>query len=123
MAQTRGRLIFDSARAGSTFGVRSGFTTDRSLLFRSPELSVDLIVHTGPDDLGLFQGQVVRERGGGPVDGAVVRLGTAEPMTTDEFGHFALSDFSAFATQTLTVRTAEAGLLCEIPAVDGAWSS
>ena len=111
----QGRLIFDSARTNATVGVRSGFACERTLCFRSGELSVDLMVSTA-GALRTIHGQVIHEASGRPVTCATVRVGDCtEPVSTDEHGEFTTSSLTSAGVQFLWIHTPEGQVLCGIP--------
>ena len=116
MIREQGRLIFDSAQAEYTVGSRAGVTSDRSLSFRSENLSVDLVICADASPLRVMHGQVVHEMGDRPVTLASVRLGDeGEAVQTDEHGQFAVSTLASDSTQFLWIDTPEEQVLCSIP--------
>lgn len=112
----QGRLIYDSSRADASVGARSGLASERSLCFRSGEITVDLLVHTA-GALQTIHGQVVHEESGRPVTCATIRVGdTTEPVATDQHGEFMTSSLAGSGMEFLWVDTPEGQVLCSIPA-------
>lgn len=113
----QGRLIYDSARINATVGTRSGFSGERSLCYRSGELTVDLMVSTA-GALQTIHGQIVHEPSGRPVHHATVRVGdTTQPVSTDAHGEFTTSALAAQGVQFIWIHTPEGQVLCGIPEV------
>jgi hypothetical protein len=109
-------LLYDSARAHASVGARSGMCVDRTVLFRSPDLTVDVVVHANRGPLAYLHGQVVCEAAGEPVCGASVRIdGDDRPVTTDAYGQFALSSLSEQRCHTLRIEFCGHEIACEIP--------
>ena len=109
-------LLYDSARANARVGARSGICVDRTVLFRSPDLTVDVVVHANREPLAYLHGQVVCEAAGEPVCGALVRIdGDDTPVTTDAYGQFALSSLSEQRCHTLRIEFCGHETVCVIP--------
>lgn len=116
-------LLYDSARTHADVGARAGLCLDRTVLFRGPELTVDVVVHAGWEPLCCVHGQVVSQSEGRPVRGAFVRIdGGQVPVATDEHGRFALSSLSDRDGHILHIRPrdSEGELVCVIPTLAAA---
>lgn len=109
------RLIFDSARSSAAVGVRAVATAGRSLVFRSEDLTVDVVIHSGADDWGYHYGQVIRNADGSPAVGYVVALDEGDGVTTDECGQFSIASLDARAARSLHVRSEEGAVTFALP--------
>ena len=99
-------------------GRRSGLAFDRSLLFRSNGIAVDVFVPAGSGALHVVHGQVVDERLGLPIASARIRLGKdAVAVDTDVHGQFAVSAELADGDQNLYVEADNRSIVCAIPVV------
>jgi len=112
-----GRLLFDSAQTLSTqVGTRSAPAPERTLVFRSGGLVVDLVLHASGRRFDYLQGQIVRHRDSEPVSGARVRVDGVEPeATTDEHGQFAVGARARGDQQVLRVAAGADAIVCTIP--------
>jgi hypothetical protein len=113
----RGHLFYDSARAGAQSGVRGIGTEDRTLIFIADDLSVDVMVHAGPDDYRYYFGQILDEKMRIPLPGLEVALGDDpdETTLTNDLGEFTVSSIRSVPEHVLTVRTESLEVLCRIP--------
>lgn len=120
MERTRNAdLLYDSARFHASAGARSGICVDRTVLFRSPELTVDVVVHASREPLRYLHGQVIRQAEGSPVRGALVRIeGEETSVTTDEYGQFAVSSLDDREALAFRIAASNHEVLCIIPATD-----
>ena len=110
--------VYDSAKVEGRAGTRSGLAFDRSLLFRSNGIAIDVFVPAGSGALRVVHGQIVDESLGHPIASARVRLGKdAVPVEADVHGQFAVSAEPADGVQYLFVEADERRVVCAIPAV------
>lgn len=110
--------VFDSARVDGRAGTRSGLAFDRSLLFRSNGIAIDVFVPAGSGALRVVHGQVVDERLGQPIASARIRLGMdAVPIGADVHGQFAVSAELSDGPQYLFVEADDRRVVCAIPPV------
>ena len=114
MTAREGKLVYDSARTGIRLGTR-GITDARIALFRVDGYSIDVTVQVGPDQMGIFYGQVSSEAGGKAVVGARVRLDGHSETKTDEHGQFALAGPRKGQASNIRISIGEEELLCAIP--------
>jgi hypothetical protein len=111
----RAVLYYDSTRTCQQAGTRTGLVTDRTVLYRAGDLSIDLMVHPGPEELQFVHGQLLRGPGR-PVAGVPVRLGE-DADETDEYGQFALSGALEGSPMHLGIEMPGRTVRCHIPPV------
>lgn len=116
MMSQRATLVFDSAKTASLIDARSVFASDRSLLFTTDALAIDMVICAAEEDLVVVHGQVIDDKSESPIAGAWVRLGeNGEPVETDAFGQFAISTATPLEGQTLRVDTGTDEIGCPLP--------
>jgi len=115
-ARRDARLLYDSAAAYPEPGTRSGVGPARTLLFQSDVLSVDVLVHGGPEGTSFLHGEASRSRLGVPLTGARVRIDeTGEETETDAYGQFALAGLGPADVLHVAIETGTEEVVCEVP--------
>lgn len=121
MSESESRLVYDSAAECAGAGTRSSFGADRTLLFLSNEMSVDVVVQLGGEGMRFFHGQVTDMPVGRPIPGARIRVGSENQVSVcDDFGQFAIGSFVSTEPQTLHVEAGERKVLCTVPKLEEA---
>ena len=113
----RAKVLFDSASVGRSIGMRSFSRGERSLLFATETLSIDVLVCTLEDGLQVYHGQVIDAERKCPVDGACVSLGT-EYVETDRYGQFNVSGLATADSTVLFVQTTAMSVACAVPTLE-----
>jgi hypothetical protein len=117
-----GQLFFDSGLGRGDAWSTGLPEEDRTIIFVSDVLSVNLMMHPDPGGFRHYYGQILDPMLRSPVSGATLTIGE-EPRNvavTNEYGEFALSLAHTDAEQILTVETEAAVLTCRIPETPGA---
>lgn len=112
-----GQVFYDSARLkGDPFGTES-LIPDRTVIFVTDVLSLNVMVQQDAGELRHYYGQVLDEMLRMPIPGAMVGdgEGTGGGVVTNEFGEFALSSDLTGAEQVLWVVTGQTEVVCRIP--------
>ena len=113
-------LVFDSMRAGALVDARSIASAERSLLFTTDELTIDVVICTANDGLNVLHGQVIDTRTETPIEGAWVHLDPEQdPVETDTYGQFAVSALSPLVGRVLRVDIGTADVDCHLPTHGG----
>lgn len=119
MGETQAKLVYDSASTGARTGTRSSIGAERTLLFLSNELSVDVVVQLGSEGMRFFHGQVTEMPVGSPLPGARVRIGDEDQVSVcDNFGQFAIGSFVSTEPQALHVEAGEVNVFCTVPKLE-----
>lgn len=111
----KAQIVYDSARAPEVAGLRGGAGPDRSLIYLSRSVSLDLMVHTRPgEDYCYLCGQVMDEKQLEPIPGVRIQVGE-ECTSTDAFGQFALGGMWPPENRAVTIVGEEADVVCAVP--------
>ena len=117
MRQTA-RVLFDSAQMRAAVDARSLPHGERSLLFSSGHLSVDMVIYAGETGLFVVHGQVIDGEIECPLSGATVRMdGFGEEIETDEFGQFSVSGLGSPDGGSIEIDTGTLDVSCVVPAL------
>ena len=108
-------LLFDSSRTERGLGVRNIAPGQRSLVFRSKELSVALVMYVSNEKAGVIHGQVVREPSGAPLSGGTIRLDDGASIASDDYGQFASAFSPTAPCRVVHVEVGSAHVACTIP--------
>lgn len=110
------RILFDSAQMTAAVDARSIQCEERSLLFASGALSVDMVIYASEDGLFVVHGQVIDAEVECPLSGATVRIdGAEDAVETDEFGQFAVSGLGSPDGESVQIDTGTLDLTCVVP--------
>jgi hypothetical protein len=110
------RVLFDSAQMGAAIGARAITRDERSLLFASGPLSVDMVVYAGESGLYVIHGQVIDAEIECALSGARVCFAHAgESVETDEYGQFSLSAIGSPDGAAVTIDTGTIDVHCVVP--------
>lgn len=109
-------LLFDSATAGAMPGVRAVAGGERSLLFQTQDLALDMTVFESAG-LQVVHGQLVSTATECGVPGVTIRLGEdAEPAVTDHFGQFSVGTVEPIDGALFLADGDDLALACQVPA-------
>ena len=109
------KLLFDSDLSAGVPGARALGGTERSLLYASDHLSIDMVMLDAGSGLQVIHGQVVDTRGSTRGVRTRVRLGVdGEPVETDAFGQFSVSWVEP-AEDLVVVETIDGDIGCHVP--------